>query len=293
MGNQWVGQWGGGAESGFDLFAISEISEKSRSECEGRIRARCQTAYFGMGRALCRVLGRYKMFVDTNDRDMVPHLMFDGFWEIWVTEALCDLIKPGMVVADIGANHGYFSVLMSELVGPDGFVHSFEPNPRLAQLVEHSLAINGYAARSAVHNVALAETDGAQMALIIPPQQESKAHIEPITDDLPDHATILRTRRLDSEDSWSQIELAKIDVEGAEQLLWAGAKGLLDNGRLKTVLLEFTTARYDDPNAFLDQLMAPGFTLSLIDHRNGVVPITRDELFARSHYEDMMLALCR
>ncbi|MDJ0979420.1 MAG: FkbM family methyltransferase [Erythrobacter sp.] len=278
---------------GFDLFSIPELTERSRYECEKRIRARCQNAYLGSDIALCRVLGRYKMFVDTNDRDMSPHLMFDGFWEFWVTEAVCELVKPGMVVADIGANHGYFSLLMAELVGPEGFVHAFEPNARLAKLVTQSLAVNGFGERSEVNTVALAGEDRVPMALVIPPQQESKAYLEPWEGELSEHAALVQTRRLDSEERWSQIELAKVDVEGAEELLWAGARGLLDSGTLKTVLLEFTAARYSDPAAFLDRLAAPGFTILRIDHVAGIVPTTHEELLARSPMEDVMLALRR
>jgi hypothetical protein len=43
------------------------------------------------------------MYVDSQDFGLSPHLMLDGYWEMWVTEALVSLVRPGMVVADIGA----------------------------------------------------------------------------------------------------------------------------------------------------------------------------------------------
>lgn len=278
---------------GFDLFSIAELWERPRYEREKRIRARCQNAYLGDGVSLCRVLGRYKMYVDTSDRAISPHLITDGFWEIWVTEAVCDLVKPGMVVADIGANHGYFSLLMAELVGPDGFVHAFEPNPRLADLLEGTLSINGFSGRSKVYKTALADKDNEPMAFVIPKHEESKAFITGWDGQLPENASIVTTRRLDSDERWTGIDLAKVDVEGAEEMIWAGAKGLLDGGRLKTVLLEFTAKRYDDPGAFLDKLVAPGFSLSMVDHLEGIVPVGREEVLARSPDEDIMLALLR
>lgn len=278
---------------GFDLFSIAELWERPRYECEKRIRARCQNAYLGDGITLCRVLGRYKMYVDTSDRAISPHLITDGFWEIWVTEALCDLVKPGMVVADIGANHGYFSLLLAELVGPDGFVHAFEPNPRLVDLLDGTLSINGFSGRSTVYNTALADKDNEPMAFVIPRHEESKAFITGWDGQLPENTSIVTTRRLDSDERWSQIDLAKVDVEGAEEMIWAGAKGLLDGGRLSTVLLEFTAKRYSDPGAFLDKLVAPGFTLSMVDHLQGIVAVDKDEVLERSPDEDIMLALQR
>jgi predicted methyltransferase len=39
------------------------------------------------------------------------------------------LVRPGDIVFDIGANQGYFTLLFSDLVGPAGYVHAFEPVP--------------------------------------------------------------------------------------------------------------------------------------------------------------------
>lgn len=276
-----------------DLFEMGELLERSRSENEAIIRAKCQTSYLGAHVALCRVLGRFKMFVDTNDIDLSTHLMLDGYWEMWVTEAMCRLVRPGMVVADIGANLGYFALLMAELVGPDGFVHAFEPNPHIARQLRQSLDINSFSGRHAVHQVALAAIDGEPMAFVVPPTQPKNARLAPFSGELPENATLLHTRRLDSDTAWHKIEFAKIDVEGAEELLWAGAQGLLDGSRLKTVVLEFTPIRYSDPAAFLDKLLAPGFSLSWIDPWNGIRPITGDELWSRNSVEDVMLVLQR
>ena len=37
-------------------------------------------------------------------------------------------VKPGMMVLDIGANIGFYSILLSRLVGKDGVVYAFEPD---------------------------------------------------------------------------------------------------------------------------------------------------------------------
>ena len=50
-----------------------------------------------------------------------------GNYEPEKTEALCKMLTRGDIVLDIGAHVGYFSVLMSNLVGPTGQIFSFEP----------------------------------------------------------------------------------------------------------------------------------------------------------------------
>lgn len=276
-----------------EIFDVGTLLTRPRAENEAIIRGLCNVAYLGDSTALCRVLGRYKMFTDTHDVGLSSHLMLDGYWEMWVTEAIASRVRPGMVVADIGANLGYFSLLMAELVGPQGFVHAFEPNPRMVERLQKSLDVNGFGARSAVHQVALGATDGEPMVFVVPPNEPKNAHMMPFGGELPEGASLLHTRTLSGNADWSEIEFAKIDVEGAEEVVWTGAHGLLDAKRLHTVVLEFTPARYQDAAGFLDRVLEPGFSLSYIDPHRGVMPISRETLLARNPVEDIMLMLER
>ena len=77
------------------------------------------------------------------DTVFTPHLIRDGYWESWFTVAMMRHIKPGMRVADVGANCGYYTLLFGHLVGPTGKVLACEPNPALGPLVEMSARFNG------------------------------------------------------------------------------------------------------------------------------------------------------
>src|SRR6202166_2263762 len=39
-------------------------------------------------------------------------------------------LRPGMIVLDLGAHHGLYSLLASKIVGAEGRVFAFEPSPR-------------------------------------------------------------------------------------------------------------------------------------------------------------------
>lgn len=52
-----------------------------------------------------------------------------GFVEEGLTAFVLDQLKPGMVLFDVGAHFGYFTLLGSVLVGTEGAVYSFEPTP--------------------------------------------------------------------------------------------------------------------------------------------------------------------
>lgn len=64
----------------------------------------------------------------------------DGFFEVDLTSLFLDTLKPGMVVYDVGAHFGYFSLLAAELVGPGGKVFSFEPTDRTYQVLAENAA---------------------------------------------------------------------------------------------------------------------------------------------------------
>jgi FkbM family methyltransferase len=65
-----------------------------------------------------------------------------GVWAAEETYAMNKLLKPGSVVFDIGANIGYFTLLMSKLVGVNGQVHSFEPMDYAFERLRSNMIIN-------------------------------------------------------------------------------------------------------------------------------------------------------
>ncbi len=63
-----------------------------------------------------------------------------GFFDEVVSWMLIDRIKPGGTVLDIGAHIGYFSRLAARLVGPTGQVHAFEPTPSTCRVLQRNVA---------------------------------------------------------------------------------------------------------------------------------------------------------
>jgi len=54
-----------------------------------------------------------------------------------------NLLTPGMVFYDVGAQVGQYTLLAAELVGSLGSVHSFEPDPTSFSVLEKNVAANG------------------------------------------------------------------------------------------------------------------------------------------------------
>lgn len=267
-------------------LTLEELAELPRDRAEQLIRSLTSYAYLGGSTALCRVLGRYKMLVDTDDIGVSVHLIADGFWEMWLTTAMLRLVRPGMVAVDIGANLGYFSLLMSDLVGPEGRVHAFEPNSGLAARLRKSLAMNGFGDRTTVHEQAIGDRSGAAR-LFVPDNEPGGGHV------LHDEATLpgadIRIDRFDVLPALAEADVIKIDVEGAEHAVWRGMAGFLASGRAVTIVLEFTAARYPDAGAFVDEMLAAGFAPSVIRHDGAITPIDRAALLAAPMDEQLVI----
>ena len=117
----------------------------SRAELEEVSRKKAAGVYYGDHRLLCRLLGDYLAFVDARDLMLGPRLVLDGFWESWVTLAVARHLRPGMWCVDVGANYGYYTLLMAAACGPEGRMVACEPNPLLAETyLPQNLALNGF-----------------------------------------------------------------------------------------------------------------------------------------------------
>jgi FkbM family methyltransferase len=254
----------------------------------------CQTSYLGEGSALCRILGRYKIFADTRDLGLSPHLMLDGYWEMWLTEALVEVIKPGMTVVDVGANLGYFTLLMADLVGPGGFVHAFEPNPPIAHRLAKSIELNGFRGRVALHPEPLGSVDGEEVVLVAPVDDPKNAHV--IAGAGP--GLVLKTRRLDGYAELFDADVFKIDAEGAELDIWHGMSGLFEKSgrareRSRTIFLEFAPGRFADPATFLDEIEASGFEVAELTFSEGMRLRTREQILSAPPGDLQILVLRR
>jgi FkbM family methyltransferase len=273
-------------------FALGDLRRQPRGLNEAAIRQRCVSAYLGDGRALTRVLGRYKMVLDTRDLDLCAHLLLDGYWEMWVTELFPSLLRPGMVCADIGAHVGYYSLLMADLVGPEGMVHAFEPNPDTRALLDLSSRINGFSGVICSHGHPVHDRNGVPALLHVPDGQPSGAHLGLLPEG-DQGADTLRTIRLDAVPGLDRVDFLKIDAEGSEEAIWRGMRGIFDQGRPMTIVMEFTLGHYPSPRAFLAAMAQEGFAIRRIDPESGLVTATVEDILGGGPVVNQMLVLTR
>lgn len=262
------------------LIGLDAIAGLSRWELEDISRELASPAYLGDHIGLCRVLARYKLYVDTRDIALAPHVLLDGFWESWITQFVARRVRPGWTAFDVGANYGYFSLLLADLVGPQGHVFSVEPNPAVTPLLRRSVALNGFAGRTTICEVAAGSSDESFSTLLVPDTSPGQAAM------ISDSAAVwencisvpVRNATLDSLIAPGQrVDFLKIDAEASEERIIAGMSAILETSR-PDILLEFNPGRYDRPAAFLDRLVDLYGSIGQIDGSGRAVAITPEEV---------------
>jgi FkbM family methyltransferase len=161
-----------------------------------------------------------------------------GVYDLAVSETLFRLTRPGDLAIDAGANIGFMTGLMAVRAGPGGRVIAFEPQPVLAGQLRGNVA--RIAQRPGAAEVEVRQTglsDVAGTARLIPPTDASAnhglAHIG-----TGEGGWEIVTERLDDVIGDATVGVLKVDVEGHESAVLAGAAGLLGRRAIRHVVFE-------------------------------------------------------
>jgi len=164
-------------------------------------------------------------------------------------------VEPGAVVFDIGANVGFYTLLASVAVGPEGKVYAFEPAPRSLRYLREHLRLN---AVSNVNVLEVAVSDHCGRALFDEGQNSALGHLSS------SGQVWVETVGLDDLVATAQVpppDYVKIDIEGAEFHALSGAKSMLASVR-PTIFL--STHSPDLHRACRRLLESLGYTLRAI-----------------------------
>jgi FkbM family methyltransferase len=127
-------------------------------------------------------------------------------------------LRPGMTCIDIGANLGVYSLPIARLVGPEGQVFAYEPAAETCRLLAISKAKNG---ADNLHIIAAALSDGERLGHLV---LATSSELNTLDGSGPGESVQITS--LDAEEktrNWGGIDFIKIDAEGEEERILAGA----------------------------------------------------------------------
>lgn len=194
------------------------------------------------------------------------NVYFFGAWEPHLTYWIQHALKPGEIFVDVGANVGYFSLLASRLVGPEGRVIAIEASPRICAMLKANIAADG-ARNIEVHGCAASDSRGIVSVFQSDESNIARTTIRPGKDYTQHEAEIqsLPLEDIVGLETLSRARMIKIDVEGAEWGVIKGIEDFLRNGAPDNLEVAVEISPDDmrdqgvDPASIFDIFLAGGF----------------------------------
>jgi FkbM family methyltransferase len=173
-----------------------------------------------------------------------------SFWtgnhERSVQQVLCEMLKPGMIFWDVGANIGFFSLIASRLVRETGQIHAFEPMDANRERLIKNLAING-CTNVTVHDCALAADSGDA---VLHKHGSSLMWTLVAERGQPEGITVRCATVDELAQGMDEPDLMKVDTEGNELEVLRGAMGLLSS-KAPAILYETDEANLSEARNLL------------------------------------------
>ena len=164
------------------------------------------------------------------------------FQEKYETQMFQELLAPGSVVFDVGANFGLYTILSAQAVLPTGSVYAFEPVERSFDLLAENIRINKLEDIARCYNLCVGAADGQTEFYVT---EDAAFSGMAFTQRSPLLQTkTVQVRSIDSffrESGQTSINALKIDVEGFEYAVLAGAIKTIRNSPEIVILLEVSS----------------------------------------------------
>jgi FkbM family methyltransferase len=192
-----------------------------------------------------------------------------------------NLLSPGDVFVDGGANFGIYTVVAASLVGSSGRVLSFEPGEASFAILQKNIDINQFDNVTAFQ-AGLSDREGTARFYHIEnaPNSYSLGAEATSTNNFEEIVTTTLDRVLETE-KLDRLDALKLDVEGAEEMVLRGSQSTLEQYR-PIVLFEISESatqrlglKKDGAWQFLQQL---GYSFFTIRDRTDLVELETPKL---------------
>lgn len=195
-------------------------------------------------------------------RNMIQTMYYRNIYEPETTAYMKKHIKKGDVVVDVGANIGYFTLIMARAVGPTGKVLAFEPSDELRAILQRNVKVNGYSDRVEIFPHAVSDNIGTATFFL------NRGHGQNSL--IPRKGTVevmkVKTTTLDKVlEAYPTTKIVKIDVEGAESDVLRGMKKTLNRIRNLAIIFEFLPTHTGFSWMELEELLS-AYVLTGLDH---------------------------
>ena len=210
--------------------------------------------------------------VEPRDFGVSFELASTGTYEPTSLDLILKRLNPGDNVIDIGAHIGLYSLPMSEVVGPEGTVIAFEPNPNNVTLLNWNVEVNECKNIKVEEQALRNESSVSDLLLSGINTGDHRFYGNGYVETIPVMCTTLDNYLRDSD---IKVNAIKMDIQGGEgEALYGMKQVLLDNPDI-FILWELSpeqlTNAKTDPLEVLNYLTELGFKQSIVDDASGLI----------------------
>jgi FkbM family methyltransferase len=188
-----------------------------------------------------------KFICDIPDKRSAPFeiLNFRNYEDI-DAKLLLKLASEANTILDIGANIGYYSMLIAKL-NPNSSIHSFEPIPDIFKELERNVKFNGYN-NIILNNYGCSDSEKT-FEFYYDKEYSTKSSMQDIIPSEKIEKRICHLKKLDDyvKNHNLKIDLIKCDVEGAELFVYQGGKEIISTQKpiIFSEILRKWTAKFN------------------------------------------------
>lgn len=238
----------------------------------------------------------FKMLVDPSlTGGVTPQLLLDGVFEPFETQIIKNILKPGFVFVDIGANIGYYSLLASTIVKDEGKVIAFEPEPINFRTLRENVRLNNFC-NIICEQLAISDKDETKY-LFIDSQNAGGHHLYDSKDGA--KAIAVKATSLDAycDNKFKKLDLIKMDIQGYEPIALRGMRKQLELNYDIKIFTEFDPnliqSAGESPRDFLSEIYSHGFNIMIVDeHEKKLKESQIDQILDYCIKNDFVNLLC-
>jgi FkbM family methyltransferase len=198
---------------------------------------------FGKHLYVVQTANGQRLAIDPNDYGHLMRFFFPYAFEHSQRALLADILRPGDLFVELGANLGVMSVDAAALVGASGLVVAVEPNPAMQHLLAESFRQQAHAQSIRLVRAGIAER-GGQGVLHMPKGGTSVSmEVREATSDEAGIALLTVDEVLANHSEGRTPTLISIDIEGHETGFLQSARTLFAGPTRPALLFEFHPAR--------------------------------------------------
>lgn len=163
-------------------------------------------------------------------------IAFLGFYELPVSRRIAQLARASGLMVDVGANYGYYSCLWAAAKDKNRVI-AFEASPKNFSALQLNLQRNKITEQVDLHKMAVGKEAGSMPFTLSSDEQSGWGGLLIQNQD---GAIEVPVVSLDNflKDNYQQIDVLKIDTEGADTWVLQGAENLLRSRKISRIFFE-------------------------------------------------------